>query len=112
MALRTHTYTEPEASRGQVTFTWNRLDSPIVCILDYTPAERGAREGGMQMEPDYPEDMTLCEAWLFGVDLMPLLTDSQVEEIELAALAHLDDARGEADIDRFIRQRDNEEIWT
>lgn len=117
MSLRTHTYTEPRAGSGQVEYTWSRLeDADIVCILDYTPAERGAREGGLQMEPDYPEDMTLCEAWLFGVDITPLLTESQIEEIELAALAHRDDvaheARMDAAQDRFERMRDaGAEVW-
>jgi len=58
----------------------------LECELEYEPAERGSRENGMQMEPDYPESCTLETAKLNGIDIAELLSSDVVSLIELEAL--------------------------
>jgi len=58
----------------------------LECELEYEPAERGSRENGMQMEPDYPESCTLEKAKLNGIDIAELLSSDVVSLIELEAL--------------------------
>lgn len=37
--------------------------------FDYLPAERGSRENGIQMEPDYPEDVEINSVTYNGMDI-------------------------------------------
>ena len=60
-------------------------DSILDCELDYEPAERGAREDGVQLEPDYPSTMTLTAAYLNRVDIFELLSEGIIDVIEAAA---------------------------
>lgn len=92
-AKPTPSYKAPPLPRGLVEFEYCTplLDEPLTCHLEYEPAERGSWEGGMQMEPDYPANMTLCAAYLRGIDVSQILSSDMVEEIEVAALEQGDD---------------------
>lgn len=85
---RKATFTAPPLPRGMVEFTYNHpgLAEDVICHLEYEPAERGSRERGIQMEPDYPASMTLHHAWLRGVDILGILSEDIVMEIEADAL--------------------------
>ncbi len=60
----------------------------LTCWLDYTEAERGSRERGtgLQIEPDYPADATLCLAEINGQDIAECLNQATIDEIESAFL--------------------------
>ena len=58
----------------------------LTCHIEYEPAERGSRENGIQMEPDYPESISIEAIYAGGsMDIQALLSDAILEEIE----AHL-----------------------
>ena len=74
-AVKTVTITTPEG---------DEVDVDLTLEFDYTPAERGSRENGIQMEPDYPESMELLSATTpDGVDVLSQLTQAQIEELEI-----------------------------
>jgi hypothetical protein len=83
-------YKAPPLPRGMVEFEYSTplLAEPLTCHLEYEPAERGSREygTGLQLEPDYPANMTLCAAYLRGIDVFEILSSDMVEEIEVEAL--------------------------
>jgi hypothetical protein len=88
-------FLSPIPATGYHTYEWDGgLTVPVVCELEYEEAERGSREqgSGLQMEPDYPESMTLVSAEVNGVDIYPLLDEKQKEEIEIKALKGEHDA--------------------
>lgn len=58
---------------GDVTFEIN---------FNYYPASRGAREGGLQLEPDEPAMAEINEISLAGNDVTELLDDKIIEKIE------------------------------
>ena len=58
----------------------------IECEFDYEPEERGAREDGIQLEPDCPPVLTLIAAYLNRIDILELLSGDAIEEIEHDAL--------------------------
>lgn len=64
------------------------LSEPIICLMEYTEAESGARERGtgLQLEPDYPADATLIGAYLNGVDILDILFKETIDNIEIAYL--------------------------
>lgn len=87
-------YRNPPAGYGQVIYDWDAgIGESIVCHLDHEPAERGARERGtgLQLEPDYAESVSLAAAYLRGVDILPLLSESQIQRIEELALQSLEE---------------------
>lgn len=92
-------YKAPARGRGVYVYEWNcdRLDEPVICHLDYSPPERGRRENGLQMEPDYPAEMSLFSAYVHGGDIYCLLSSAVVDEVERMAL---DDMRLEAEQDK------------
>lgn len=96
-ALPTHS--TPALQRGQFEYHWQALeDEPVICHLDYSPAERGSWSGGMQMEPDYEAACTLEAAYVCGVNIIDLLSQKQCRQIEEEALIeHLEYIQGEAD---------------
>lgn len=59
--------------------------SLLDCELDYEPAERGAREEGQQLEPDFPSMLTLTAVYLNHVDIIDLLSEEMVTIIEADA---------------------------
>ena len=82
----------PKPAHGIVEYEWDGdITVPVVCHLEHTPAERGSRERGLQMEPDYDESLTLCEAYVNGCDIYNLLSADQVRRIEEIALVELHD---------------------
>lgn len=83
-------YRAPRAGRGQVVHEWHTdCSQPLVCHLDYSPPERGSREGGLQMEPDHPAGVELVAAYVRDIDILPLLSNQQRSQIEAAALDDL-----------------------
>lgn len=69
-----------------------RFNASILdCEFEYEPAERGSRENGQQMEPDYPATLTLYAAYLNRVDIMDLLSDEIIEDIEADAMEGTND---------------------
>lgn len=81
-------YTAPRCPYGYFEFLADFLleDHTLVCHLEYEPAERGSREHGLQMEPDYPAQVTLVAAYVRDVNVYDLLSDDQISQIECAAL--------------------------
>ena len=76
------------ALAGLHQFEWKSIycAAPLECHCDYTPAEVGSRESGLQIEPDFSAHMTLHAAFVKGVDISELLSKETVGEIEKAAL--------------------------
>lgn len=104
----------PRSGREQIEYHWQILDDePVICHLDYSPAERGARERGtgLQLEPDYEADCTLCAAYVAGVDIAEILSQDQCREIERLALEDHQEEQGrlrdEAAIERHRDMLDN-----
>ena len=91
-ALLTHRQLEavkrPSKYAGltQFDYTPKGTDLQLECWLDYEEAERGSREGGLQMEPDYPATASLCYAEINGEDIAEILRESTTDEIEEAFL--------------------------
>lgn len=87
-------YRNPPPGRDQITYDWETdIGEAIVCHLDHEPACRGARESGtgLQLEPDYAESVSLAAAYLRGVDILQLLSESQIQRIEELALQSLEE---------------------
>ncbi len=72
---------------GCESFDYELNDVPLECYVEYSPPSRGARErSGLQLEPDYPADATLCYAYVGGTDIFDILSAEQCREIENAFL--------------------------
>lgn len=86
-------YTTPRRPVGcyEHFYTSRDLSVGLTCHLEYSPAERGAREPGtgLQLEPDSPESMTLLSAYLRGVDIIDVLSGSVMQAIEAEALEQM-----------------------
>lgn len=86
-AVSYQTHSTPPKRAGQIEYHWQALeDEPVICHLEYTPPERGAREFGLQIDPDYPADCTLEAAYVCGVNIIDLLSQDQCRRIEEFAL--------------------------
>lgn len=59
-------------------------DVELECHFEYEPEIRGAREPltGMQLEPDYAATLTLTEARVQGVNILPLMSIDAIDDIE------------------------------
>jgi hypothetical protein len=76
----------PSLGRGQIEYLWSTdCVVDVVCHLDYEAGEE-AQHYGDAPYPGCPEEITLCAAYVRGVDILPLLSDKQIEQIEEAAL--------------------------
>lgn len=95
------TFTTPKpAARDIVVYEWEaNFDYPIVCHLEYEPAD-----GDGWNEPRTEARMVLCVAYLVGQDITNALTQDQIEEIERDSFVDLaaeaQEARAEAAWDR------------
>ena len=80
------TYPSPPASgRSQFTYEWNTdCAATIVCHLDYNKGEPQTYD-----DPGDPEFMELCAAYVYDIDILPLLSPKQIEQIEIDALEHM-----------------------
>lgn len=75
----------PRCPHGMFAFEWNTdIEEPIVCHLEYEEGEE-AEPYGDAPYPGAPETITLCHAYLRGVDILKLLSDTQIDEIEVLA---------------------------
>lgn len=99
VASATRIYTAPPCPSD--CFEWHcnflMMDHTLVCHLEYEPAERGSREHGLQMEPDYPAQVTLVAAYVRDVNVYDLLSDDQIEQIEISAARDLEEQQAEAE---------------
>ncbi len=95
-------YQAPTAPKGCFTYHEQTMlgDVSIICHLEYEPAERGSREHGLQMEPDYPAQTTLVAAYVRDVNVYELLSSDQIEQIEIDAALALEEQAGEARAER------------
>lgn len=81
---------------------------------EYIPAERGRREQGLQMEPDYPADFEIESICLAGSedDLSEILAKPVIETIHSLCCERverdLDDAIADAAEQRREQMRDDE----
>ena len=57
------------------------MSKPIVCFLEYEPPEEPR-----YLEPGYPAQYNLCAAWAGGINIMPLLSNAQIDAIEQECL--------------------------
>lgn len=99
-ARATTTTAAPACPSGCIEYEWDAdLAEPVVCHLEYEPAERGSREygTGLQLEPDYDEAVTLTAAYVRGLDISPMLSSTQVEHIESLALVSVHESRDDFD---------------
>ncbi len=92
-------YQAPPCPKGCFTYHEQIMldDASIICHLEYEPAERGSREHGLQMEPDYPAQVTLVAAYVRDVNVYDLLSDDQIEQIEISAARDLEEQQAEAE---------------
>ena len=55
----------------------------LTCHVEYEPAEQGSRENGIQMEPDYPAEITICGVYAgSNVDIQEIISSDIMDEIE------------------------------
>jgi hypothetical protein len=58
--------------------------------LEYEPEERGSYQGGLQMEPDYPECVSIHAVYADShVNIVRLLSEELIEEIQATYLHDL-----------------------
>jgi hypothetical protein len=54
----------------------------IESYFEVEPAERGSFEDGLQMEPDYPAEVTLCYAYINGKEVSEFLSEAVIDKLE------------------------------
>ena len=75
----------PPCPRGLFAYEWSAdIGEPITCYLEYEEGEESQPYGDAPY-PGAPERITLCHAYLRGVDILSLLSESQIETIEILA---------------------------
>ena len=67
-------------------FNYDFAGGTLDCRLEYEPPEKGSWEDGMQIEPDYPANMALYNAFINDIDVVDLLSEDTIRDIEIAAL--------------------------
>ena len=76
-------------------FTFEFNDA-FECEMEYHPEERGSREGGQQMEPDYPEYVEISRILVNGtVDVTDYLSKDTLDKICEAAIEYIIEERKE-----------------
>ena len=76
----------PICPEGLQEFVFKIDGVELTCHVEYEPEERGSRENGIQMEPDYAASISIEAIYAGGnMDIQVLLSDAILEEIE----AHL-----------------------
>ena len=76
----------PRIGEDQIEYLWSTdCDVDIVCHLDYSKEEPADHYGDFP-HPGSLEQMTLCAAYVRGVDIFGLLSDKQISDIEERAL--------------------------
>ena len=81
------TYTTPRCPKYLHRFDYFIEDVELVCHVEFEPACKGSRgDYGLQMEPDYGAQATLCAAYVRDIDVYELLSDDQRADIEEAFL--------------------------
>lgn len=73
----------------QVTLEVPWVKTFLIVRGEYTPAELGSYEDGLQMEPDVPAYFTITEVWLDDLDITDKLSNSAIAELEDLALEEL-----------------------
>lgn len=76
----------PELGPGQIRYEWaGEISVDVVCVLDYTPEERGTRD-----EPGNLADATLRQAFVRDVDIYDLLSSKQILRVEEQAIRYME----------------------
>ena len=78
----------PICPEGLQEFVFKIDGVELTCHVEYEPEERGSRENGIQMEPDYPGEVIIYGIYANSeIDIQSLLSDAIIEEIE-AHISH------------------------
>jgi hypothetical protein len=76
------TYT-PLCPQGLEEFTFKIDGVDLTCHFEYEAPEQGSRENGIQMEPDYPGEITIHGIYAGNdVDIQSIISSDIVDEIE------------------------------
>lgn len=67
-------------------FDYEWAGGVLKCELEYEPPESGSWQDGLQMEPNYPAQMTLHNAYIDDINVADILAESVVQDIENKAL--------------------------
>jgi hypothetical protein len=74
------------------------LSGEIVQIEGYfeiEPAERGSFEDGVQIEPDYPAEVTLCYAYINGKEVSEFLSEAVIDKLQAKAYTYYTEQDGD-----------------
>ena len=72
----------PNPEKGLERFETTIDNIFLVCDLEYEAAEKGSWQDGQQMEPGYPEQATLINAYVGNVNIEGLLDGTVISDIE------------------------------
>ena len=79
----TNTSFTPSCPAGLEEFIFKIDGIELTCHVEYEPAEQGSRENGIQMEPDYPAEITICGVYAGNeVDIQSIISSDIMDEIE------------------------------
>lgn len=79
-------HVSPAEEKGTTRFYYTLHGIDLACDIEYEAEERGSRERGVQMEPDYPATATVCNVYVRDIEISALLDCDQKAEIEEAFL--------------------------
>jgi hypothetical protein len=72
--------------KGCTPYTWDgAAKCPLQCSLQVEPAEHGAKEDGVQLEPDHPAEVIILAASVRGINIVEMLDSNTVASIQLDA---------------------------
>ena len=94
--------TYKEFKMNDIKHTVYRDDEEVILTVDYdySPPDRGRREHGIQMEPDYPEEIEIISAKdVIGKDIK--LTEAEENEITNAISQDIRERRDDAIIAHY-----------
>ena len=77
---------DPALRYADVTLT--ELDCHVIVGYDYSPAERQTRD-----DPGCVAEVDICECWLNGADIAPVMTEGNVEQLIDAVFTHIEQQR-------------------
>lgn len=87
----------PPAQSGYAVYSWDAgISEPVICWLEYEEADAGG-----PYEPPQSEYVCVAHAWVGQIDLAPMLTDEQLEQIEVGFVHQLRREREDAKIDAW-----------
>lgn len=111
--MKTEDKTPVHPDLKELEYECDDLGVTLTCFFEYEPEERGSREAGtgLQMEPDYPETLTLMHVYLPGsdVDISSVMKFELIDEMEGWAADEMEKEReseaADAAYDRWMDQQ-------